>query len=51
MSLDERSTAILQELVRRDGYLSVKELIKKFNTHISHPNKVKTKDFLFSFSE
>ncbi len=20
-------------------------------THISHPNKVKTKDFLFSFSE
>ncbi|NIK13978.1 hypothetical protein [Saccharococcus thermophilus] len=21
------------------------------NTHISHPNKVKTKDFLFSFSE
>lgn len=31
MSLDERSTAILHELVRRDGYLSVKELIKKFN--------------------
>ncbi|BDG35437.1 BglG family transcription antiterminator [Saccharococcus caldoxylosilyticus] len=31
MSLDERSTAILHELVRRDGYLSVKELIKRFN--------------------
>ncbi|MFC4182447.1 glycosyltransferase [Saccharococcus thermophilus] len=24
---------------------------REFKTHISHPNKVKTKDFLFSFSE
>jgi len=32
-------------------YKQTKLLYNLLETHISHPNKVKTKDFLFHFSE
>ncbi|KAF0993822.1 hypothetical protein [Geobacillus sp. TFV-3] len=37
--------------ITAQGYEATAVFLDNLNTHISHPNKVKTKDFLFSFLE